>query len=385
MLDFLRRSWGGLPAIDVKDRDVAGPTVALPSLTGLRGIAAWWVVMYHFREMIPGSDWMLGRTIVDHGYLAVDLFFVLSGFIISLSYSIHFEIFSWGAYARFLGLRLGRIYPLHLFMMVMFLLNPLAIILASHEHSPGSRYGVSYYVMSLLLIQNWGFTRDLAWNVPAWSISVEWFAYLVFPGIVVLERWASTGLRAITGILIALVVLYYSTQLFGDGITENGLIRCLLEFTVGSLVYKITRQQPTVQTYHSEAAVILCFALMTAVITVAIPPYPASALAWSALIFGLSTKNGILSRILSNKIIYRLGEYSYSTYLVHYFVRDWVKFILLRDEPAAVPALIIYLLATAILSFILYRLVEVPGRRFVRGLVDGRHTLGFVRDRTPFG
>lgn len=365
MQPFRRR----LPAID-DDSNARHTRTTLPALTGLRGVAAWWVVIYHFREVIPRSNLNLCQSILDHGYLAVDMFFVLSGFIISLNYSDSFRFFSWHSYGRFLGLRLGRIYPLHLFMMAMYLLNPLAIILFSHEHFPGNRYSIAYYVMNLFLVQDWGFARDLAWNVPAWSISAEWFVYLVFPCIAIFGRLASTRWRAIIGILVCLTILYYSIQIVGEGIPESGLLRCLLEFIIGSLIYQLSRQKAEAERRPARSAIIVSFGLMVLVIMTSVPVYPVSASAWALLIYGLLNKNNLLSWLLSSKPIYILGELSYSTYLVHYFVRDWVKFTLLRGNVDPVLAFSIYLLGTATASLVLYRLIEVPGRKIIRKLVD---------------
>ena len=102
----------------------------IPALTSLRGIAAWWVVLYHFREYLPSRwpEWLMALT--AHGYLAVDLFFILSGFVLALNYAESFRDSLAGA-AGFYRLRLARIYPLHFVMLTMFLLNPLAIALFS--------------------------------------------------------------------------------------------------------------------------------------------------------------------------------------------------------------------------------------------------------------
>src|SRR5207253_1604119 len=81
---------------------------------------------------------------------------------------------------RFFVARFARIYPLHAFMMAVLLLNPLAQLF-SRAGLDDARYDPSYFFLSLLMIQNWGFTGHLAWNIPAWSISTEWFAYFLFP------------------------------------------------------------------------------------------------------------------------------------------------------------------------------------------------------------
>nr|WP_294509877.1 acyltransferase [uncultured Rhodopila sp.] len=342
----------------------------LPALTGVRGLAAWWVVIYHFRENLHLANWPLTAAIIDQGNLAVDLFFVLSGFIIGMNYIGSLQPFSIRPYFRFLILRLGRIYPLHLFMMVVFLVNPLTIIVFSHAQAPGVRYDAAYFGMSLLLVQNWGFTESLAWNVPAWSISTEWFAYLIFPAIVWIGHLATNKRRAVFGIALCLTLLAVAVVVMQDDIPVNGLARCVLEFTSGTLVYVLWRQPSAHAARFAELATILWLPLFAGVFFLPMSGYPIAAMAWCVLIFGLANNRPLLSRCFSTSLIYRIGEYSYSTYLAHYFVRDWIKFLLIgrhldwRIETAA------YLAATAAASFVLYNLIEVPGRNYVRRRVN---------------
>ena len=96
---------------------------AIPALTGIRGLAAWWVVLYHFRETYPDDPLHIAGRVMAHGYLAVDFFFELSGFILALNYLHVFRNLSSRQAVQFLGLRLARIYPLHIFMLILFLLN----------------------------------------------------------------------------------------------------------------------------------------------------------------------------------------------------------------------------------------------------------------------
>jgi len=367
---------GRLPVLSARQRE--RPRV-LMSLTGVRGVAAWWIVMYHVHDIIPVSGWERVHAFIDKGYLAVDLFFVLSGFIISMNYLAEFDTFSWRAYMRFLALRLGRIYPLHLFMMLVFLANPLAIVMMSHAQQTGERYNAVYFGLSLLLIQNWGFSNALAWNVPAWSISTEWFAYLIFPCLVMWERRAKTKLRAGAGIIASLLILTWLSRVAGDDIPTNGLLRCTLEFFAGGSIYLLWRHRSADQRYVPQIATGAGAILLGTVLTLPVPAYPVATLAWCVLIYGIADQTTFLSRILSIRLVYIIGEYSYSTYLVHYLVRDWIKFGCVGNGVAWPVELMAYVGVTALASFCLYRVVEVPGRNFVRTLVD----TGWLRAPPP--
>src|SRR5882672_4558154 len=210
------------------------PSQDIRALTSIRGIAAWWIVLHHFREYLPVLDNASTGYVIGRGYLAVDLFFELSGFVIALNYGKFFRHFSMGEWFRFLGRRLARIYPLHILMLFIFLLNPLVIgVLASRPDF--ERYDPGYFVLSIFLMQNWGFKHLLAWNIPAWSISTEWMAYLLFPAICwITIRFARSRGHSflLAGLLMAVLAagfMAFHTAL-GEAVARTGLFRCVLEF-----------------------------------------------------------------------------------------------------------------------------------------------------------
>jgi peptidoglycan/LPS O-acetylase OafA/YrhL len=341
----------------------------IASLTGIRGAAAWWVALHNYVDYLPPVPMTVVRFL-NMGYLAVDLFFVLSGFIISYSYLGHFRTVSRGEVVQFLGARLARIYPLHFAVLLLYLVNPIAIALAATAGIDWHRYDIGYYVMSLFLVQNWGFTGLIAWNVPAWSISAEWFAYLIFPIIVIVTRrvllsaWMAL---ALIGLLLLGLALKHSTTGFalGADIPHTGLFRCLVEFSAGILVHHIW-------TRWRQSGVAWWLAMLIAVLGAAghmlldLPDYWTMPVAWTGLIYALATNAGTLSAVLSIRLLVYLGTISYSTYMVHYLVRDWVKFILVKDTIPPAVALAGFLIGTLGLSIVLYHLVETPGRRIVR-------------------
>ena len=104
---------------------------------------------------------------------------LLSGFVLALNYAESFRGGLAGA-TGFYRPRFARIYPLHFVILMAFLLNPAAIALFSTSGDT-SAYRWDYFGLSLFLVQNWGLSSELAWNDPAWSISTEVFAYLLFP------------------------------------------------------------------------------------------------------------------------------------------------------------------------------------------------------------
>jgi len=340
----------------------------IAALTAVRGVAAWWVVFFHFREYLPHREALLGFA--KYGYTAVDLFFVLSGFVIALNYLPRFDPPRFKTYIHFLGLRLARIYPLHGFMLLLFLINPLAIMLAGSLPPDPVRYAPVYYSLSVFLVQNWGFTPSLAWNVPAWSISTEWLAYLVFPVVAWLAlRLARSARGALLMVAVALIALaagfVVTGESLGGDIARNGLPRCLLEFSAGAFLYRIRVAAAGSRTL-GEIASVACIALLAGYLIFPVEDYAVFPLAWCCLIYALTERRSLLSRLLSGKVVETIGEYSYATYMAHYFIRDWVKFLLVRDGIGVAVQLTAYVLATALASVILYRWIEVPGRRRLR-------------------
>jgi peptidoglycan/LPS O-acetylase OafA/YrhL len=357
----------------------------IKALTSIRGVAAWWVVLYHFQDEIhrAGGDFSLG--IVSHGYLAVDLFFILSGFVIGLNYAATFRSMDVGQYARFLMIRIARIYPLHIFMLAAFCLNLLAIVLFSTSRSPGDRFGMQYFLLSAGLLQNWGFTDRLAWNPPAWSISTEWAAYLVFPFLAcgatnLLRRPAAAAAAAIA----LLLLLFGGFQVLGPSIGADiprlGLLRCLLEFSTGLCLYRFWSMRGGRAAPHAGWALLGAALLGTGYALLPLRDYLIWPAAFALLIYALSCRDHWWVRLMQAPLLVAAGEVSYATYLVHYFIKDWMKFLLVGKAVPASLTMAAYLILTAAASVLLYRFIEVPGRRAVRAMADriGRQSLSAV-------
>src|SRR5690242_13824862 len=156
------------------------------ALTAVRGLAAWWVVLFHFDSYLLPYLPSWGFDFISRGYLAVDLFFCLSGFVIYFNYG-NLAVTNMRDMSVFYLKRLAKIYPLHIFTIGLYALL-LGALLLSHHGIPDQRFSGQSLLANLFLVQDWGFATDFTWNVPSWSISAELAAYLLFPVIVVLVR-----------------------------------------------------------------------------------------------------------------------------------------------------------------------------------------------------
>lgn len=337
---------------------------AIGAFTSLRGLAAWWVVLYHFHPTgLPAPL----TAFVKQGYLAVDLFFVLSGFVIWLNYAPALAPPSWSATGNFLRARLARIWPLHAVMSALYLLVPASVLLFSAMGDPGPRFEPGYYVASLFLVHNWGWFDEIGWNVPSWSISTEWAAYLLFPlapPVLLGLRSTLARLMAILFLLGGIALLFDATRTvsLGDDLPHLGLPRCLLEFAVGALLCRLYLEGRT----GNRALLLAAVAGLTGAYAAGLAPdWAVMPAAFACLILALTTGH---NQLLGGRVLAWLGEISYSTYLAHYFLKDWTKFLLVRPGIPEWLVFAAYLGATLIASALLHRWVEKPGQIWMRQL-----------------
>src|SRR5664279_2124889 len=153
----------------------------LSNLTPLRGIAAIWVAVYHFQGIAVTFISSGSTHLIDRGYIMVDLFFIMSGFIICHVYRKSFEEgLTAKNFKQFFIARFARIYPLHLFVLIVLILWIAKIGVGGL----GMVFDPTSIPTNLLLIHSFGIHKVFTWNVPSWSISAEWWAYMAFPFLV---------------------------------------------------------------------------------------------------------------------------------------------------------------------------------------------------------
>ncbi len=339
----------------------------LRPLTSARGIAAWYVVLYHIRLSAAGA---LPPGVIDFfakGYLAVDFFFVLSGFVIWLNYGQLLGEHGARAVPHFLWRRLSRIYPLHLLMLLVAVAFAIAC-LATGRGMPDD-YAWSTLPFHLLLMQNWGFL-ELGWNVPAWSISCELAAYLVFPLLIAFTDWRRTSTPVLLGILALLMAGLFALfsamdkQALGNDIAHLGLPRCLFEFGMGTIVaalwlrWREAPKRPAIIAATLSAIGFAAF-LGGAPETLALPFVFVCLLMLLAL-----TSEG--RNPMKGRIIHWFGEISYATYLAHSLLYLIFKIIFVSDvDNVPLPLLGLFLLIVLGVSAALYHGFELPAQKWM--------------------
>jgi len=283
-------------------------------------------MLYHYFPDVSGPAPI--RTFWLHGYLSVDLFFILSGFVMALNYGGAFAAdFSVKTYADFLWKRLGRVYPLYIVVTLAMAAHAYAVGVA--QKSPSAWTLIS----NILLVQAWGFADCL--GGPTWSISTEFAAYLLFPVLVatiLLGRRAWSWLAAAGAVFILVLVATRSlaelNQIY-DGVTaRNGpldvfgifttypLLRCLGGFILGVVTFRIA-QHPAAQRLAGRRFA-GDIALLAVVAVMAVPGSDiALMILFVPLVLALAAQRSLAARTLGTRAIYWLGLVSFSIYLMH--------------------------------------------------------------------
>ncbi len=292
-----------------------------PALTGLRGAAALWVAGYHL--LLPASlvgglpARMLGR-----GYLAVDLFFVLSGYVLALNYG---ERAGWASLPGFLWRRWARIFPLYGLILVVRLTYTLCRYGGFGVARPWVAAPVAHpwtaVPANLLLVQSWGVATSI--TGPAWSVSVEWAAYCVFPVLVAVmlrgrPRRAMAGGAAAFGLVLAVGLLHAGLDVW-DGRTAGPLLRCLGGFTLGLGMFRLSCWQPARRLAASDKAGWLAGAALLAALAWRAPDLAVYPMLCAVVLCAACGQGGVCARLAAPGIV-RAGELSYAIYLLHIFL-----------------------------------------------------------------
>jgi peptidoglycan/LPS O-acetylase OafA/YrhL len=346
---------------------VSGRT-ELRALTSVRGIAAWFVVLYHIRLSIAGlpAAWV---AFFAKGYLAVDFFFLLSGFVIWLRWGATLHGRGLGAVPGFLRRRIARIWPLHLFMLACAV--ALALLLAATGRAEPDNYPFEQLPLHILLLHNWGFTDQLTWNDPSWSISAEWGAYLLFPLLAMaidwrrMPSWAVGMAIATCCVLLHLVMARAGAPTLGTDIWRFGLLRCLTEFAAGTAVCALWQRWRAAPATPAAFATLAagCMATLRAL---GVPETLAVPLLFAAALLALALTSGLRGNPLDNKALHYLGEISYATYLGHFLLWIVFKLVLVTDpRSVSAPLIALFLLLVLASSIALYHLIERPAQRWI--------------------
>ena len=355
------------------------PPNTIHALTGIRAVAAAWVVLEHYRgalySLVPVTrqvDWW-----IDSGYLGVEVFFVLSGFIICYNYA---DAFAAGAtrYRGFLVNRFARIYPVHLVTLLAVAGLVAGASFAGVTLNSSDRYTTWSFVANLLLLQ--AAPESPAWNGPSWSISAEALAYATFPLTAMLlarlTRPRSAALSATAWLTVGTSAMMVVRTLNPEPTSPGmALLRIATEFVAGAMLWKAWSTAGEPRSNRWDAVAMAAFA-GTVLGLALLPRHEALPLVLTPLIavfvIGCAASQGAVNRVLSTRPMIFGGKISYSLYMVHFvllaaFVKvlPWERF----ETAGLVIRLAVmsfYLAACVAAAALCYFGIEEPARRRIQ-------------------
>lgn len=350
----------------------------MKALDGWRGIGALAVCFIHLQL----NGYLTSVPSLDAWILAVDFFFVLSGFVMARVYAD--ELAGREQVAIFAVRRLGRLWPLHLFMLALFIAVELAKLALQGE--AGVSVGQPAFAAArdpsdilpiALFLQTVRLGPELTWNFPSWSISAEIWTYAVFALVAVLTAGRPGRRTAVAGAIALAAWLVLFVDVTGRGMVSTdvfGIVRCLLGFFTGVVAEWLHRRGTFSALADGRAEIpTMIGGIVLVWVTASLPVARyAAPVVFLALVFAHACDRGPLSRLMATTPMQWLGRLSYSIYLTHLFLVAYAvprlsltvsqflpDAVALREAAVGV----IYIAWVLALSAVTWRFIELPGQR----------------------
>jgi peptidoglycan/LPS O-acetylase OafA/YrhL len=304
-------------------------------MTGIRGVAAVWVMLFHAQQYIcvPAHMQVITRIrILTNGWRAVDLFFILSGFVLMYAHGKEFHTIRRGPLVRFARLRFTRVYPLNAAVAslvgIVVLLQPGFV--AWRQLSHPNDFSVQAFVRTMLLANRWFIPDKGEWNAPVWSLSLEVLGYLLFPllaycALRIARRWMLISIPSL--LLLGAAAVMYAAHTPPSNVQQMAFVRMLSCFVTGMSVCKLwsvadsfaERWAAWIATGSVAALLIVCSLTFGGVLI---------NFCFAALLYGLAFQKGVVNALLSSRVVVFLGEISFPLYLVHFVPVLWLQYFL---------------------------------------------------------
>ena len=371
------------------------------NLTPLRGIAALLTVLFHLNlgsNALLNPEWSHG---FDKLYLMVDFFFILSGFIMVHVYSGWFQNgFDRQAFKKFTIARFARVYPLHFFtLLYLILLQGVYWMMGGTYNDPFSAnsFTLQSIPTNLLLIHSMNIHGWFTWNNASWSISTEWWAYMVFPFLVYwfanlksVGRWLI--ILACIGGYLSIIYFFQDLVTYPEGMEfikpfaaktlnvayQYGYLRCIFGFILGMMCYRLYQEKWGSKVlgngYTLAVLGIILFLFMHLFLLdlyiVLIFPF---------ILLSASYGSKGMNSLFESKPMQKLGDWSFAIYLVHQpiiYTRETIHALMVKNPPigeAPAPSYLVnwlvafgFITFTLLVSYLVYEKIEVPWRNKIK-------------------
>jgi peptidoglycan/LPS O-acetylase OafA/YrhL len=345
------------------------------SLTGVRGVAAVIIVVYHYGKF--HLDRTSGTTAwsVPHGYLPVDMFFMLSGFVIGYVYKDAFVSENWtefwANYRSFMIKRLARLYPAYIVIAAFYALK---IAAGPTGEETFARFHTFDIIGNILMLVGWGLHIYPLIGV-AWASSAELGSYVAAPVLIkyTLHKGVGWCLACAALALLGIYAISISGKGFAgpldvvSGSSFLPLLRALVGFTLGLVTFRFAHHLDRLSATAQDILVIVILAAMLAVAVFTTDDLPIYLL-FIPFIAILSRDGRVAQLLFGNRLAYHLGMISYSIYLIHQLFLTFAERSsrhLGNDLTAYVGCMLVAFAAIWLLSYLSWRFIEIPGRDLV--------------------
>lgn len=348
----------------------------ISNLTGIRGIAALWVFGLHYRGYFIGlfPEFSKLDFIFKNGGFGVDLFFCLSGFILGHVYFKEHIFQKRGIILKkYFYKRMARLYPVYFVTLMIASLFYILAFLTNHKfnHENPDNFTFAIFFQNLVGVQAWFGKNSI--NGPAWSVSAEFGAYLIFPLLLLILQRENISRMILSATLLIVSIIIFEISLRKSLIFNREVMQVITEFTMGLCAYVIVKDRDipikickALRILLTCTLIIILFSIQEVLLLSSIIPIIL------LLIVALNYFHNFPGKGLSRTQFMNLGLWSYSLYMTHRLLQNVMSgislpfysgnFFLKLLEFSLLVALPIFV------AFLTTKILEIPARRYLLGV-----------------
>lgn len=354
------------------------------ALDTFRGLSAIFIVLFHSQFYSSSTP----NQFIRHSDIFVDFFFVLSGFVIAYSYQL--KISKGIKFKDFILLRLARLYPLHFFMLLIWV-PYIGIKIYLYQKGigitdPTEVNNLFTFIKNIFLLQGMG--SKLSWNYPSWSIGAEFYTYILFFIVLFFSKKLFKTSRILIIFLVSLLAYWITNTNYIEEVRFVGVFSCISGFFFGVIIYYVYenidfRINDVMIASLLEAGILLLMVFFVSNIEENNYNKQYAIISFMGIVYLFSIQNvGHVSKVLNFEIFQHLGKISYSIYMTHAIIvtgtYNVLMYVLKLQEGGVkgVPSGIVFEYAFYLdiffiifvvgISTLTYKYIETPGQLYFK-------------------